>query len=596
MDKGKKEKSLLKRFIPYMGKKAILLPIALVMSALAAILSIIPFVMIWFLLREIFGSLGNINMDNVMFYAWVAFAAALLHIVVYFGALLSSHLAAFRVETEMQTIGLEKILKMPIGFFELNSSGKVRKIVNDGASTTHSFLAHQLPDMAGSIVTPIIMLILFFVVDWRMGIATLIPILLGFAAMSSMMSKKGQEFQKQYFDALEEMSGEAVEYVRGIPVVKTFCQSMYSFNRFHSSIIKYKKMVFSFTLLWRKPMTLYTVAMQSAVAFLIPAVALMIGRGAQLELVLVDYVFYLLISPIIGSILMKSMHFQQNTMVAKQAIDRIENLVDYPQLYEVESKYVKVMKENDIEFKNVVFTYDTGDKPAVDDVSFKLNRGETVAIVGASGSGKTTMARLAARFWDVDKGEVLIGGVNVKDIPKEELMNRVAFVFQNTKLFKTTLKDNIQFGKKDVGMKDVNNVIDLSRSREIIEQLPNGLNTMIGTQGTYLSGGEQQRISIARAMMKDAPIVLLDEATAFADPENEHLIQNSLKELCRGKTTLIIAHRLTSIQNVDKILVMNQGKIVETGTHSKLLEKNGLYASMWEEYQQSVAWKLDITS
>lgn len=598
--KSKKKKGLLGRFRPYMGNRAILIPISLLMSALSAVLSIIPFVMIWYLLREMLGTLGQLNMDGVMFYAWLAFGGALLSVITYFVALLSSHLAAFRVESGMQSIGMEKVLNMPIGFFEKNSSGKIRKIVTEGASTTHGFLAHQLPDLAGSIVTPLVLVILFFVIDWRMGIATLLPVVLGFVSMSFMMSKKGQAFQKQYFDALEEMSSEAVEYVRGIPVVKTFCQSMRTFNRFHSSITRYKDMVYAYTLLWRKPMSFYVVAVQSAILFLLPVVTLMIGRGEAVEVILVDYVFYLLISPVLGSILMKSMHFQQNIMVAKQAIDRLEALTDYPKLYEVdlENNQVKkrVRERNDIEFRNVEFTYDTGHKPAVDGVSFKLKEGETVAIVGASGSGKTTVARLAARFWDIDQGEILIGGVNSKEIPKEALMDRIAFVFQNTKLFKTTLKDNIQFGKKNVNEQHIHKVISLSRSREIIDQLPLGLETMIGKKGTYLSGGEQQRIAIARAMIKDAPIVLLDEATAFADPENEHLIQKSLKELCRGKTTMIIAHRLTSIQHVDKIIVMDRGKIIETGTHDTLMVKKGIYSEMWEEYQKSVAWKLDVAT
>jgi ATP-binding cassette subfamily B protein IrtA len=536
-----KKKFVLKRFTPYMGKKKILLPLSLVLSGISAVLNILPFVLVWYITRNILSAPQAINVSNVGFYAWLAFASAIGGIVVYFGALLSSHLAAFRVEVGMQKVGMEKILAMPLGFFDKHSSGKIRKIVNDGAGTTHTFLAHQLPDMAGSVVSPIILIALIFIVDWRMGLTSLVPIILGFITMRFMMNSEGKKFQKMYYDSLEEMSSESVEYIRGIPVVKTFGQTIFSFKRFYDSIIKYKEMVHAYTLLWQKPMSFYTVIMQSTAFFLIPMAIFLIGRGENLPLVLADFIFYILISSIFTMLLMKSMYFQQNTLIAEQA---------------------------------------------------KLNEGETIALVGASGGGKTTIARLAARFWDVDEGEVLVGGVNIKDIPKKELMDNISFVFQNTKLFKGSLRENIVFGKANAGEEEVNKAIDFSQSRVIIENLPEGLDTVIGSKGTYLSGGEQQRIALARAMVKNAPIVLLDEATAFADPENEHLIQKALKSLSRGKTTLMIAHRLTSVQNVTRILVIESGRIVETGTHEELLNKGGTYKAMWDEYQKSVAWKI----
>lgn len=589
MSKETKE-FVLKRFTPYMGKKKVLLPLSLVLSGLSAVFNIVPFVLVWYITRDILSAPQSIDVSNVSFYAWLAFLSAVAGIVLYFGALMSSHLAAFRVEVGMQKVGMEKILSMPLGFFDKYSSGKIRKIVNDGAGTTHNFLAHQLPDMAGSVVSPIILIALIFIVEWRMGLASLIPIIMGFITMSFMVNTEGKNFQKMYFDSLEEMSSESVEYIRGIPVVKTFGQSIFSFKRFYDSIIKYKEMVYAYTLLWRKPMSFYTVIMQSAAFFLIPMAIFLIGRGENLPLVLADFIFYILISPIFTMLLMKSMYFRQNTMIAEQAIDRLDQLLDYPGMSYSEN--TKTIKNHSLEFKDVVFSYADSNKPAIDKISFKVNEGETIALVGASGGGKTTIARLAARFWDADEGEVLVGGVNVKDISKEELMDNISFVFQNTRLFKGSLRENIVFGKENAGEEEINKAIDFSQSREIIENLPDGLDTLIGAKGTYLSGGEQQRIALARAIVKDAPIVLLDEATAFADPENEHLIQKALKELSRGKTTLMIAHRLTSVQNVNRILLIENGKIAETGTHEELLNKNGLYKNMWDEYQKAVSWKI----
>lgn len=591
----KKEKVfILKRFTPYMGKKKILIPIALILSGISAVLNIIPFVLVWYITRELLSSTQIVSISNVSFYAWLAFASAIGGVLLYFVALLSSHLAAFRVEVGMQKVGMERVMNMPLGFFDNHSSGKIRKIVNDGAGTTHTFLAHQLPDMAGSIVSPIILLLLLFMVDWRMGVVSLIPILLGFITMSFMVSSEGKKFQNMYFDSLEEMSAESVEYVRGIPVVKTFGQSIFSFKRFYNSIIKYKEMVHAYTLLWRKPMSFYTTVMQATSFFLIPLAIFLIGRGDNAALVLADFIFYILISPIFTMLLMKSMHFQQNIMIAEQAIDRLDNLLDCKQMHyeDIKNSSSNKIKNHSIEFKDVVFSYEGSEKKTIDKVSFKLNEGETIALVGASGGGKTTIAMLAARFWDTDEGEVLVGGINVKDIPKKELMDNIAFVFQSTKLFKGSLKENIVFGKENVKPKEIDDAIDFSQSREIIKNLPNGLDTVIGSKGTYLSGGEQQRIALARAILKDAPIVLLDEATAFADPENEHLIQKALKELGKGKTTLMIAHRLSTVQNVDRILVIESGKIAEEGTHKELLLKGGIYKSMWDEYQKSIDWKI----
>ncbi len=586
----KKNKSILKRFYPYMGKKKVLVPLSLILSGLSAILNIVPFVLIWYIARDLLLNAQSIDASSVSTYAWLAFASAMAGVIIYFLALMSSHLAAFHVEVGMQKVGMEKIISMPLGFFDKHSSGKMRKIVNDGAGTTHTFLAHQLPDMAGSVISPVILILLILLVDWRMGVVSLVPIIIGFITMSFMTSSKGIDFQKKYFDALEEMSSESVEYVRGIPVVKTFGQTIFSFKRFYNSITNYKKMVHAYTLLWQKPMSFYVIIMQSAAFFLIPISILLIGRGASLPLVLADFIFYLLISPIFTMLLLKSMLFRQNSMIAKQAIDRLDNLLEYPSMNY--SHNAKNIRTQSLEFKNVSFSYDSTDRLAVDSINFKVNEGETVALVGSSGGGKTTIARLAARFWDVLEGEVLVGGVNVKDVSKKELMDNISFVFQSTKLFKGSLRENIVFGKENITEEEINKAIDYSQSRDIIKNLPEGINTVIGSKGTYLSGGEQQRIALARAFVKNSPIVLLDEATAFADPENEHLIQKALKDLSYGKTTLIIAHRLTSVKDVDKIIVLENGKIAEQGSHKELINKDGLYKKMWDEYQKTVAWKI----
>jgi ATP-binding cassette, subfamily B, bacterial IrtA/YbtP len=586
----KKKKPLLKRFIPYMGKKKALLPLSLILSGTAAALNILPYVFIWVIVRKILSVPGGINPGEIGPYAWLALASALGGVLFYFFSLMSSHLAAFRVEVGLQKVAMEKIRSMPLGFFDKNPSGKIRKVVNDGAKTTHSFLAHQLPDMAGSIVTPVILLILTFTVDWKMGICSLIPIIIGFSLMGFMMTDKGRAFQKQYMDSLEEMSAQSVDYIRGIPVVKTFGQTIFSFKRFHDSIMGYKEMVLAYTLMWRTPMSFYTIIMESAAFFLVPLAIFMIGQGGGAPLVLANFLFYLLIAPAFTQVLMRSMYFRQNGVIAAHAIDRIDELMGYPAM-----EYPSVdcgSREASLEFRNVKFTYDGTDYPALDGISFKVNRGETIALVGPSGGGKTTIARLAARFWDADEGEVLIGGESIRKYPKKQLMDRISFVFQSTRLFKGSLRDNIVFGKENVSDSEIDRAVEFSQSREIIDYHREGLETVIGSKGTYLSGGEQQRIALARAIVKDAPIVLLDEATAFADPENEHLIQKGMKELSRGKTTLMIAHRLTTVQNADRILVIEKGKIAQQGTHEDLLARGGLYETLWNEYRKSTSWKI----
>ncbi len=589
--KREKKRSLLKRFLPYMGNRKFLFPVAFVFSALSAIFNLLPLIFIWFIAREIFINGMEQGLGNITLYAWLSLGSAFLAVIVYFFALTSSHLAAFRVEVGLRKVGMERIVNMPLGFFDKVSSGKVRKILDDNTSQTHTFLAHILPDLAGAFVAPVVLFILMILVDWRLGLVSLIPLVLGMFTMSFMMgSKKGQTFKTEYMNYLESMSSEAVEYVRGIPVVKTFGQSVFSFKRFVASITNYRDMVFTYTKWWRVPMSLYIIVMQGVAFVLVPFAILFIGRGDNLGLVITNFVFYLLVSPIFSTLFMRIAYLSQHKSFAEESINRFDEILEHPEMVFEEDGVVP--DKNDIEFKDVVFSYEGADSNAVDKISFTVKEGERVALVGPSGGGKTTIARLAARFWDIDSGEILIGGVNIKNISKKNLMEKISFVFQNTQLFKTSLRENIVYGKEGVSDSDIERALELSQSKEIIDYLDDGLDTVIGSEGTYLSGGEQQRIALARAILKDSPIVLLDEATAFADPENEHLIQKALKELSDGKTSIMIAHRLTSVEDVDKILVIDKGKIVESGSHKELLVLGGLYKTMWNEYQKSIEWRV----
>ncbi len=573
-----------------MGKRKVLLPAAMLLSALSALAGMLPYILIWLIVRELLEYGEITSSGNVVTYAWWAAGMAVASIVLYFAALMSSHLAAFRVESNLRKEAMRQIVRMPLGFFDINTSGRIRKIIDDNAGVTHSFLAHQLPDLAATFLVPLVAVILIFMFDWILGLACIVPVIIAMLVMGFMMNAEGRQFMKSYMTSLEEMNTEAVEYVRGIPVVKVFQQTIYSFKNFHRCIMNYNKMVFGYTRMWEKPMSLYTVIINGFVFFLAPLAILLIGYSGNYASVLLNFFLFVLITPVFSQSIMKSMYLNQALGQASEAIGRLENLVAYEHLTVV--AHPQPVKEFSIQFEKVSFSYPGANQKAVDDVSFTIPQGNTVALVGASGGGKTTIARLVPRFWEATEGKVLIGGINVREIAPEELMKYISFVFQNTKLYKTSLLENIKDGNPDATMEEVERAVDMAQCREIINKLPLGLNTKIGTEGTYLSGGEQQRIVLARAILKNAPIIVLDEATAFADPENEHLIQQALKELTKGKTVLMIAHRLSSITDADNILVIDKGKIAEQGTHAKLLEKQGIYYNMWNEYQQSVRWTI----
>ena len=573
-----------------MGKRKVLLPAAMLLSALSALAGMLPYILIWLIVRELLEYGEITSSGNVVTYAWWAAGMAVASIVLYFAALMSSHLAAFRVESNLRKEAMRQIVRMPLGFFDINTSGRIRKIIDDNAGVTHSFLAHQLPDLAATFLVPLVAAILIFVFDWILGLACIVPVIIAMLVMGFMMNAEGRQFMKSYMTSLEEMNTEAVEYVRGIPVVKVFQQTIYSFKNFHRCIMNYNKMVFGYTRMWEKPMSLYTVIINGFVFFLAPLAILLIGYSGNYASVLLNFFLFVLITPVFSQSIMKSMYLNQALGQASEAIGRLENLVAYEHLTVVE--HPQPVKEFSIQFEKVSFSYPGANQKAVDDVSFTIPQGNTVALVGASGGGKTTIARLVPRFWEATEGKVLIGGINVREIAPKELMKYISFVFQNTKLFKTSLLENIKYGNPDATMEEVERAVDMAQCREIINKLPLGLNTKIGTEGTYLSGGEQQRIVLARAILKNAPIIVLDEATAFADPENEHLIQQALKGLTKGKTVLMIAHRLSSITDADNILVIDKRKIAEQGTHANLLGKQGIYYHMWNEYQQSVRWTI----
>lgn len=572
-----------------MGNRKLLLPIAMLLSALSALASILPFIFIWLIVKSLLET-GGIPTEDVTVYAWWAAGSAAGGVILYFAALMSSHLAAFRVESNLRSEAMQKVIRMPLGFFDTNTSGRIRKIIDDNASITHGFLAHQLPDFAATIIIPAVSIILIFIFDWQLGIACLVPIIISFLLMTSMMGGKSQQFMKSYMTSLEEMNTEAVEYVRGIPVVKVFQQTIYSFKNFHKAIMSYNQMVYGYTIMWKQPMSIYTVIINGFVFFLAPVCILLIGYSGDYTSVLLNFFLFVLVTPVFSQSIMKSMYLEQAFGQAREAMERLDHLTSFTTL--TDSMNPDKIEKYNIRFDKVSFTYPDAEQKAIDEISFSIPEGKTVALVGASGSGKTTIARLIPRFWDAGEGSVSIGGIDVKNIASENLMDKISFVFQNTKLFKTTLLENIKYGNPDAAIEEVNRAVDMAQCREIIDKQPLGLQTKIGTDGTYLSGGEQQRIVLARAILKNAPIVVLDEATAFADPENEHLIHQALKELTKGKTVLIIAHRLTSIVDADNILVINEGQIAEQGSHTELLNKQGIYLHMWNEYQQSVRWTI----
>lgn len=580
----------LKRLGAYMGGRKYLLPCSVALSAVNGLLSLVPFILLWLVVRTLLIAKGNLSNTPLIDYALWAFVISVANVLLYFLALTLSHLAAFRIETNMRRKAMQRLMRAPLGYLDEQNTGRMRKIIDEDSGQTHTFVAHLLPDVASCIVAPIGVIVLLFAVDWQLGTAAMIPLVGAIGIMGYMMNPKNNQFQRLYLDAQEKMGAEAVEYVRGIPVVKVFQQTVFSFKRFYDSIISYRDLVIKCTLVWRTPMSFYILAINAFAFILVPTAIILIGHGGDTTTIIANVILYVVIAPLIASNVMKAMYLSQDLFMANEAVERLEQLTDIAPLSQHDEP--KRAEAYDIRFNDVSFRYEGAEKDAVSHINLTIPEGKTVALVGASGSGKTTIARLIPRFWDVRHGSVTIGGIDVRDMRKDELMRNVSFVFQNTRLFKTSLIENLRYGNPDATTDQINRAIDLSQSREIIDRLPQGLDTVIGAEGTYLSGGEQQRIVLARAILKDAPIIVLDEATAFADPENEQLIRKALAHLTQGKTVLMIAHRLTTVQDADSIVVVDNGEIVEQGTHEELLSKEKYYHRMWNEYQQSVSWKL----
>ena len=571
--------------MPYAGRKSILFYIAMIMSAISGIMVLMPMV---FIHRIINSLILNETVDFVYVRENSIYAATFagLGLFIYLIGLILSHVFAFEVEDKIIKSSVKKLINKPLGDFDDKESGRIRKAIISGASETHSFLAHQLPDMAMTVISPVVLFVFFFMFDWKLGLVSMVPIIIGMILMSSMMTSETKKMKEEYYEDLSDLSSQTVEYVRGIPVVKTFAQSIESFDKLYSLIIKIKDLVLKLTMSYTNKMSWFGTISTSTAFFLVPVALLLIKFNGNLANVVANSVIYFLIGPIFAVFIMRTATIKQFSYFAELALDKIENILEYDDFIYGD----KTSSDVGIEFKNVSFSY--GEENVLDNISFKVERGEQVALVGMSGSGKTTIARLAARFYDIKSGEILIGGINIKDFEKEALMKKIAFVFQNSKLFKMSLRENLLIAKPDATDEEIDNALINSGCKEIIKGLKNGLDTVYGTRGTYFSGGEAQRLSIARVFLKDADIIILDEATAFADPENEHLIQESFKKLSKNKTTLMIAHRLSTVVDVDKILVIEKGRIVEEGKHSDLINMNVHYKKLWDEYQKSVNWKI----
>lgn len=580
-----KKMPILKRLLPYAGPKGYMLPLAMVCSALSGILVLMPMVYIHKIVSGIILS-NHVDSVTIRHNAMLAAIFAAVGLLLYFIALMLSHLFAFEVEANIIKLSVKRMMAKPLGFFANRESGKLRKTIVEGAAETHSMLAHQLPDLAMTIVSPIVLLVFFFLFDWRLGLASLIPMVISLLIMATMSTKKSMKMREEYYDGLANLSTESVEYVRGIPVVKTFAQSVESFERFYLLIVKMKDFVVQWSMEFKNKMSIYEAISSSTAFFLVPIAIMLITSGGDVRQVLGNSVIYLLIGPVFGIFMMRSATIQNFTYFAELALDKIDAMLDYEDLDYGE----KTAVGEGLEFRNVSFAY--GKDKVLDNVSFKINKGETVALVGASGGGKTTVARLAARFYDADEGEILYGGVSVKEYDKEALMQRIAYVFQTSKLFKMSLRENLLLGNPNASNQEIEQALVRAGAKEIVDNLEKGLETVYGTKGTYFSGGEVQRLSIARAFLKNADFVILDEATAFADPENEHIIQTSFKELSKEKTTLMIAHRLSTVVHVDRILVIENGKIAQSGTHNELLTQGGVYTRLWNEYKKAANWKI----
>lgn len=598
-----KKRSNLSRLLGYAGKHKILTYLSWILSMVSALLALAPFWYIWRIIHDVLEAAPDFSQaENITRYGWSAVLFAILSVVVYIAALMCSHLSAFRIASNIRKELMRHIMELPLGTTEKYGSGKLRRIVNTSGSAAETYLAHRLPDKAGAIATPIGLLFLLLAFDWRLGLLSLVPVGLGFLIMMKMTGKSMEQKMEEYQNALADMSNEAVEYVRGVPVVKTFGQTIFSFKRFKASIDNYEKWVIEYTKALRSPMMFYTTAVNGAFAFLI-AGGIIFSRGGVTDELLLNLIFYIVITPVIGTTLTKIMFMSEDAMIVNDALSRIDEVMNEKPLPESTEK--SVPSDNSIVFEHVSYSYGENEtdknsspgrgdrKNALNDVSLSIAPGQKAALVGPSGGGKTTLAKMIARFFDPREGRILIGNTDIRNIPKETLMDKVSFVFQESRLIKASVLENVRMAKPQATRDEVVRALKAAQCTDIIEKLPDGIDTVIGAKGVYLSGGEQQRITIARAVLKNAPILILDEATAFADPDNEARVGKALAELSRGKTVIMIAHRLSSITDADCIYVLRGGGIEESGNYNDLIRKNGIFTRMWKNYSEAAEWKIE---
>ena len=605
----------IKRLLSYAGKSRGLLSLSLVLSGLSAIVGFVPYIMVFFVMRDVISSVAAkeaVNAAALARYGLWAVGSAATGFVLYYAALMLSHTTAFTIQENLSIRMTETLAEFPIGWHITHVSGKVRKVFEKNVNQLETLIAHSLPDTAQNTVSPFAILVLMLAFDWRLGLVSLLPLVLAFVLQMLLMRiSSSSGFMQKYEDALEQMNNAGTEYVRGISVIKTFNQSVYYFKNFYTSIMNYKEFVHKYSISWENGYSIFLALIKAGFLFLLPAALLIAGTATLDARFFYSFVFYLAFAPVTYTMLIKIMYSNTFHQRSNDALNRIEDILQASLTEEPEKSVLP--ERYDIAFKDVVFSYKTetagsaetgntnpgGDKmpqtagrPAVNGISLHIPEHSLTALVGPSGGGKTTLVNLLGRFWEVDSGTISIGGVDIRDIKTSDLLHTVGFVFQENKLFKESIFENIRYGKKDASREEVMNALRKAECMDIIEKLPAGIDTVYGSKGTYLSGGEAQRLAIARALLHDAPIIVLDEATAFADAENEYKIKKTFDVLLKDKTVIMIAHRLSSVVNADKICVINEGKIAEEGTHAELLAKNSLYARMWDNFQKGITWKV----
>lgn len=593
MKESRKEKGVLGRLFQHMGMFKITMVIAIILSAVSSVINLYAFVCVYNVAKEIVQSLGNIHSLDQTYMVdmgWRAVFLILTSFGLYGMALLFSHITAFNTVAKLRIQIVRHIGNLPLGYHTTNPSGKQRKIIEKNSDNLETLIAHQIPDFAGAVALPVAFLVFMFVYDWRLSLICLIPILVGFGILYYMLKDESEGFAKQYQKSAEDISNAVTEYVRGIAVVKVFRQTANSFQRYKAAVKEYGDYLLKYALSMQNTDSAYHAAINGIFFFLIPGGIILFNAGSNPEKTVLSFLFFAVLIPTVVTILARIMNSSSNLMISQASLDAIDQILREKPL--PETKTPQLPKGYDISLDHVSFSYEDAAGKALDDVSLDVPEGTITALVGESGGGKSTVANLIARFWDVDEGVIRVGGVDVREMDYKCWMEQVSIVFQDTNLFKMSIMENVAVFNPDASREDVLQALHLAQCDDILEKLPQGADTVIGTKGIYLSGGEMQRIALARAILKNAPVVLLDEATAFADAENEYLIQKALDELLRGKTVIMIAHRLSTIIHADQICVLERGKIVEKGTHRELMDLHGVYAGMYEEYQSSISWRI----